>query len=109
MNLGKAIEQLREAKGLKQSALAKLVGVDRSSICNYEAGGNYPSIPVLVRIANVLGVNVCEIFAKAEGVALEIRSETPVQEQTRLVLESLDERNLYKLAAIAQIIKGDEK
>lgn len=107
MNLGKAIQEIRERKGLKQATLAKQVGVDRSSICNYEAGGNYPSIPVLERLANVLGVNVCELIAKAEGVALEPRHETPAQSEARQILESLDQGDLEKVAAIAKIIRGD--
>lgn len=109
MNLGKAIQEIREGKGLKQAALAKQVGVDRSSICNYEAGSNYPSIPVLKRIANVLEVNVCEIIAMAEGVTLEPRQESQEQTQARMVLESLDKRDLYKIAAIAAILKGETK
>lgn len=109
MELGKALELMREQKGIKATALAKTIGMSKSAVCRYESGEITPSLDALQKIAAALGVKVCEIIAKAEGVALELRYETPEQSQTRLVLESLDQRDLYKVAEIAKIIKGDAK
>lgn len=109
MELGKALEAMREQKGIKATSLAKTICMSKSAVCRYESGEITPSLDALKKIAEALGVKVCEIIARAEGVVLEIKYETPAQEQTRLVLESLDERDLYKLAAIAEIIREGEK
>lgn len=109
MELGKALELMREQKGIKATALAKAIGMSKSVVCRYESGEITPSLEALIKIASALGTKVCEIIAKAEGVPLEIRNETTAQSQARHVLESLDQRDLYKVAAIAEIIKGEGK
>lgn len=91
---------------MRQASLARLVGVGRSAICNYEAGNSYPSIPVLVRIAEALGMTVCEIFAKAEGVRISLPTEDENTRRVRVLLETLDERSLYKVGEIAKILTG---
>ena len=106
MELGKALELMREQKGINATDLAKTIGMSKSAVCRYESGEITPSLDALSKIAKALGVKVCEIIAKAEGVSLEMRYETEQQVQTRTILESLDMRDLYKIAAIAEIIKG---
>ncbi len=109
MELGKALELMREQKGIKATALAKTIGMSKSAVCRYESGEITPSLDALGKIATALGTKVCEIIAKAEGVTLEQRHETPAQSQARQILESLDQRDLSKIAAIAEIIKRDTK
>lgn len=108
MNIGKAIEVIREEKKLKQADLARLLGVARGTINNYEAGTNAPSLAALERIAAALGVKVYQLVAKAEGYEPIIRVETQEEADTRKVMESLDAQQRYKLAAIAAILKSDE-
>ena len=42
MSLGKRIQEQREALGISQAALAKLLGVSQSTVGNYEAGISFP-------------------------------------------------------------------
>lgn len=109
MRLGKALELMREQKGIKATDLAKTIGMSKSAVCRYESGEITPSLDALQKIADAFGTKVCEIIALAEGVTLEIRQESAEQTQARMVLESLDQRDLYKVAAIAAIIKGEMK
>ncbi len=52
--IGINLKRLRLAKGLKQSRLAELVGVEDKTISRIEVGGNYPSMDLLVRLSGVL-------------------------------------------------------
>jgi len=65
LNLGLRIKQLRTKRGLSQSELAKLVGVTPSTISQVEANIIYPSLPALLKMAEVLSVSIGSIFQKA--------------------------------------------
>lgn len=56
--IGNNLKRLRLEKGLKQSELAEIVGVEDKTISRIEVGGNYPSMDLLVRLAEVLD---CEL------------------------------------------------
>ncbi len=52
-------DALKQARGLRSiSEVAKEVGVSRQQIWQYEAGKTVPSLPVLIRIANLYGVGI---------------------------------------------------
>ncbi|MCL2634868.1 MAG: helix-turn-helix domain-containing protein [Oscillospiraceae bacterium] len=42
MNFGEKLKNLRERDNLSQSKLAEIIGVDRRTIINYEAGKSFP-------------------------------------------------------------------
>ncbi len=48
------IVELREKKGLSQSALAEQIGVTRQAVSAYEKGTRQPSPAVIVNIAKAL-------------------------------------------------------
>lgn len=56
--IGNNLKKIRLEKGLKQSELAELVGVEDKTISRIEVGGNYPSMDLLVRLAGALN---CEL------------------------------------------------
>jgi transcriptional regulator with XRE-family HTH domain len=57
------IKQLREAKGMSQKALAERVKVTDAYIAMIETGKRKnPSLPVLRRLAKVLGVDLAELL-----------------------------------------------
>ncbi len=58
--IGNNVKRLRQAKGLKQSELAELVGVEDKTISRIEVGGNYPSLDLLVRMSNALKCDLTE-------------------------------------------------
>ncbi|MDP3028804.1 MAG: helix-turn-helix domain-containing protein [Deltaproteobacteria bacterium] len=65
LNLGLRIKELRVKRGLSQTELGKLVGVNPSTISQVEANIIYPSLPALLKIAEVLSVNVASLFQQA--------------------------------------------
>jgi len=48
----------RLKKGLNQSELAELVGVQSKIISRYETGVNYPTVDTLLKISEALNVSV---------------------------------------------------
>lgn len=61
MDIGKRITQVREEKGLSQSALAREMGVSQSAVSQIEAGERNPSYEMLRQIANALKVSVAHL------------------------------------------------
>lgn len=57
---------LRAERGLGQSELASLAGVNRSALCRWEAGETEPRVSIALRLAHSLGVTVEDLgFAPA--------------------------------------------
>jgi len=65
LNLGLRIKELRMKRGLSQADLAKLVGVTPSTISQVEANIIYPSLPALLKMAEVLSVDISSLFQQA--------------------------------------------
>lgn len=58
MEIGKRIAQVREEKGLTQSALARAMDISQSAVSQIEAGERNPSYEMLRSIATALGVSI---------------------------------------------------
>lgn len=78
LNLGLRVKELRMKRGLSQTDLAKLVGVTPSTISQVEANIIYPSLPALLKMAEVLSVDIRSLFEQA--VELEKRIIFPAAE-----------------------------
>jgi transcriptional regulator with XRE-family HTH domain len=62
LELGQKLKQIRTKRGFSQGELAKLVGVTPSTISQVESNLIYPSLPALVKIAEVLSADVSSFF-----------------------------------------------
>ncbi len=62
INLGLRLKDLRTKKGLSQTDLAKLVGVTPSTISQVESNLIHPSLPALLKMAEVLNVEIASFF-----------------------------------------------
>jgi transcriptional regulator with XRE-family HTH domain len=67
LNLGLRIKELRTKRGMSQTELAKHVGVTPSTISQVETNTIYPSVPALMKIAEILGVKMGYLFKDATG------------------------------------------
>jgi transcriptional regulator with XRE-family HTH domain len=67
-NLGARLKGLRTKRGLSQSELAKLVGVTPSTISQVESSLIYPSLPALLKMTEVLAVEMSSFFQESEDV-----------------------------------------
>ena len=50
------LKQARELKDYNQEEAAKLIGVSKDTLGNYERGKSYPDVPVIRKIEEVYGV-----------------------------------------------------
>lgn len=64
IDLGGRLKSIRTRQGLSQKELAGLVGVTPSTISQIESNLIYPSLPALVKIAQVLAVDTAYFFQK---------------------------------------------
>jgi transcriptional regulator with XRE-family HTH domain len=67
--LGPAIRKHRELIRLSQEELADRSGLDRTYISGIERGRRNPTIKILQKVADALGVNLDVIFATARDIA----------------------------------------
>ena len=65
MDVAEVIRSRRAAIGLTQAQLAEAAGIDKRQIRRYEAGETYPTLPVAMAIARVLGVSLDELAGGA--------------------------------------------
>jgi transcriptional regulator with XRE-family HTH domain/KaiC/GvpD/RAD55 family RecA-like ATPase len=61
-DIGQRLRELRALRGLSQTELARLVGVTPSTISQVESNLIYPSVPALLKMAEVLLVDVSAFF-----------------------------------------------
>lgn len=62
-NFGEAVREARTANGLTQEELASRAGLDRSYIGGVERGERNPTLSVIERIAEGIGISLPELFS----------------------------------------------
>lgn len=60
--LGTNLRRLREAKGLSQEAFAFDAGIHRTYVSDIERGARNPTITVVEKLADALGVTASELL-----------------------------------------------
>tara|TARA_A100001391_G_C4952882_1_gene247720 strand:+ start:269 stop:598 length:330 start_codon:yes stop_codon:yes gene_type:complete len=58
MGIPEALRAAREAKGLRQSALARTIGMDPGHLSRIESGQSNPNIATLMEIARTLDLEI---------------------------------------------------
>jgi transcriptional regulator with XRE-family HTH domain len=69
IRLGKNLAGLRNRQNVTQEKVAEKMGVSARYIQNLEAGDNFPSLPVLVRLKRVLDCSWEEMFQGCERIS----------------------------------------
>ena len=67
--LGRAVRDLRDARGVSQEDLAHLSGMHRTYLGGIERGERNVSYANLLRLAEALGVAPSQLLARAERLA----------------------------------------
>jgi len=61
-DLGARVKTLRKQRGLSQTELARLIGVTPSNVSQVESNIIFPSIPALIKMAEILSVDISAFF-----------------------------------------------
>lgn len=68
MSLGKNIANLRKEKGLTQAELGDLLGVSNQAVSKWEMEMTMPDVMLLPQIANVLGVDLNDLYGTKKDI-----------------------------------------
>lgn len=93
IELGLRLKELRNKRGLSQTELAKLVGVHPSTISQVESDLIYPSLPALLKMAEVLSVEISSFFQ--ESIGTKKRLIFPASESVEVKLQNLPEGSIF--------------
>ncbi len=91
VDLGTRLRAFRSKRGLSQKDLAGLVGVTPSTISQIESNLIYPSVPALLKMSEVLSVDVSSFFQDRRGA--QDRIVFPGSEATRIPLPGVDDES----------------
>jgi transcriptional regulator with XRE-family HTH domain/KaiC/GvpD/RAD55 family RecA-like ATPase len=92
-DLGLRLKEFRTRRGLSQTELAKLVGVTPSTISQVESNIIYPSLPALLKMAEVLAVELSSFFK--ESIDMSNRMIFHSGEAVDMKLPNLPRGNVY--------------
>ena len=73
-NLVQLLREAREAAGMSMNAVAQRAGVSHSTISRIECDQRNPSVELVVRIAEAIGVSLPDLLAKAYEMAASSKS-----------------------------------
>ena len=60
--VGRNVRQARQAAGLSQEALAYKAGIDRTYVSGVERGVRNPTVTIIARLAEALGVAAADLL-----------------------------------------------
>lgn len=95
--VGKRIRQIRELKGIKQCDLAEQLNMEPSNLTRIENGYQFPKEKNLSKIADILGVEVKELF--------EFPEELEKAQMTNKIIEIFKELSEKELEFLYKFIK----
>ncbi|MGM9609100.1 MAG: helix-turn-helix transcriptional regulator [Eubacteriales bacterium] len=94
--LNESIKRLRIAQGLNQVEFAKLVGVTKQCVSNWENDNVLPSIEMLVKIADMFQVSTDYLLGRSKKVTLDVSDLTDEQiGHIALVIQDLSRNNKH--------------
>jgi transcriptional regulator with XRE-family HTH domain len=56
------IRERRMEKHMTQTELANIVGIDQTQLSRYEKGKNYPGVEILLKLEEVLGCTLKDLY-----------------------------------------------
>lgn len=78
-DFGETLKKLRKNNGFTQKELGSYLGLSKAVISKYENGMGYPTLDVLVRIADYFGVTTDYMLGVAKGKTIDVSSLTDSQ------------------------------
>lgn len=113
------LKQLRKQKGITQEELARVIGVERSAVGQYEGKrGVIPSDPVKIKIAEYFGVSIDYLLGKTDF-ANELQNEKApddggqrmdrIREQIVMALGQVDDHEAAMVYGYIQALKESRK
>ena len=93
------VKEFRKQKKLTQEKLAEIIGVDNGYISKLEVGQNFPSITTLEKIADVLGVELYELFRYTNSKSKDFK------EEINTIYDKLNKDKQFTLYQVAKAME----
>lgn len=114
---GYNIRVYRNRRKLSQSELADKVAVTTSAISNYENGHRKPNKETAARIAEVLSVDITDLYrpigtASIEQIISDTVSESPLVREaalTHMASDALQDRFLHEMQSASAYLSEEDK
>ncbi|MBX3102144.1 MAG: helix-turn-helix transcriptional regulator [Bacteroidetes bacterium] len=92
MMIGEKIRQAREAKGLSQEYVAEQLGISQASYSNIERGETSPNIKRLMKLGEVLEIDIADLLYEEKGITLYINNNhgTITEHSAQTMTQSLE-------------------
>lgn len=97
--LGLRVKKFRKQKKLTQEKLAEIIGVDNGYISKLEVGQNFPSITTLEKIADVLDVELYELFRYTNNKSKNFK------EEINMIYDKLNKDKQFTLYQVAKAME----
>lgn len=97
--LGLRVKKFRKQKKLTQEKLAEIIGVDNGYISKLEVGQNFPSITTLEKIADVLDVELYELFRYTNYKSKNFK------EEINMIYDKLNKDKQFTLYQVAKAME----
>ena len=94
-NLGKLIKDARLKLSLRQYDVAKLVGMERTTISNWERGHSQPDLHMLRKLSQVLHLNLFSDSTENAPIQEEISRKIPLKVSGTPVIEVISAENAW--------------
>ncbi len=95
--LGRRIKELRKELGLTQEKLAELIFLETSTLSGIESGRHFPSLITLEKIANVLKIDLKNIF--------DYKHLEDKQQKKDFIIENIENLDEDKLSFIYEFVE----
>jgi len=92
IDIGMRLKELRTKHGFSQTKLAKLVGVTPSNISQIESNQIFPSLPALIKMAEVLSIDISSLFKETIGIAGKVVF--PSSENAHIIFQGLPKNSI---------------
>ena len=98
--IGNRIKALRVGYGMKQSELAKKIGMSQTNLSNVESGRTAVTVQVLLKIHDVLGCKLADFFVDLDNDVEEAAKEEQSVKQSIELEEAVQILKLLKAVKI---------
>ena len=90
-NIGRRIKQFRTDRGISQEELSELININFRHISNIETGRRYPSLEIIISIANVFEISADDLLVDSLT-----HTSSPVGQELHAILQDCnhDEREM---------------
>lgn len=99
------LKELREQRGLSQSAVARAVGISRQAYGFYEQHKRDPDTPMVKALADFFGVSTDYLLGREAEENKGISPKTDIQEITKLYEQLPEEKKALVLAMARAMVK----